>query len=86
MGVIPQSFKSGEITPQLALYTIRTKTISIIGAKLLKEKLEFLNDKGYRQVSLSVEKDNYAVKMYKNFGFTVIEEKENDYLMLYRLK
>lgn len=74
-----------EDTPELAMSVYAEYRAKGIGTKLLKEMLKFLNDKGYRQVSLSVEKDNYAAKMYNNLGFRVIEEKENDYLMLYRL-
>jgi RimJ/RimL family protein N-acetyltransferase len=74
-----------EDTPELAMSVYREYRGKGIGTKLLKEMLKFLYNKGYVQVSLSVEKDNYAAKMYKNLGFKVIEEKGNDYLMLYRL-
>nr|WP_330366860.1 hypothetical protein [Butyrivibrio sp. WCD3002] len=30
--------------------------------------LELLKEKGYKQTSLSVQKANYAVKMYENVG------------------
>lgn len=72
-------------TPELAMSVYTEYRGEGIGTKLLKEMLKFLNDRGYRQVSLSVEKDNYAVKMYKSLGFELIEEKGNDYLMLYSL-
>jgi ribosomal protein S18 acetylase RimI-like enzyme len=42
--------------------------------------------RGYKQISLSVDKANYAVKMYKNLGFEIIEEREHDYLMVLKLK
>jgi RimJ/RimL family protein N-acetyltransferase len=72
-------------TPEIAMSVYAEYRGKGIGTKLLKEMLKFLNEKGYKQVSLSVEKDNYAAKMYNNFGFSVIKEKENDYLMLHRL-
>jgi ribosomal protein S18 acetylase RimI-like enzyme len=46
--------------------------------------LEVLRTKGYHQTSLSVQKDNYALKMYKNLGFEIIDELEEEVLMLYK--
>lgn len=71
-------------TPELAMSVYTEYRGKGIGSKLLKEMLRFLKDLGYSKVSLSVEKDNYAAKMYSQFGFQVIEEKGNDYLMLYK--
>lgn len=51
----------------------------------MTKMIDKLKELGYKQTSLSVAKDNYAVKMYKNLGFEVIAEKENDYLMLLEL-
>ena len=36
-----------------------------IGTALMKEMLRILKDRGYKQVSLSVQKANYAVDMYQ---------------------
>ena len=41
---------------------------------------------GYQKTSLSVAKDNYASKMYKDLGFKVVNENEDDYLMLLQLR
>jgi len=35
---------------------------------------------------LAVQKENYAVKMYKNIGFKIIDENEEEYIMLYELR
>lgn len=48
--------------------------------------LENLRGKGFGKISLSVDKTNYAVKMYRKFGFEVIAEREHDYLMLKRFQ
>ena len=56
-----------------------------IGTVLMKEMMEKLKEHGYKQTSLSVEKDNYALKMYKNVGFEIITEQGHDYLMLLNL-
>jgi len=41
--------------------------------------------KGYNRTSLSVQKNNYAVKMYKNIGFKIIDENKEEYIMLCNL-
>lgn len=54
-----------------------------IGTKLMKTMIKLLNERGYKQVSLSVQKENYAVKMYKKIGFKIVDENEQEYIMLY---
>ena len=56
-----------------------------IGTQLMKEMLEFLKNKGYAKTSLAVQKDNYAVKMYQNVGFEIIEQNEEEYIMVCEL-
>ena len=41
---------------------------------------------GYEKVSLSSQKANYAVKMYKDLGFEIIAENEEEYIMVYDLQ
>jgi hypothetical protein len=36
---------------------------------------------GYEQVSLSVQKANYAAKMYRKLGFAAVRENEEEYIM-----
>jgi ribosomal protein S18 acetylase RimI-like enzyme len=47
--------------------------------------IEYLRKSGYRQTSLNVKKDNYAVKLYRNMGFEIVGEDSEDYLMLLKL-
>lgn len=56
-----------------------------LGTALIKEMLQFLKDKGYRQISLSVQKANYAVDMYQKVGFEVVKENEEEYIMICQL-
>ena len=56
-----------------------------IGTSLLKQLLSVERLAGYSKISLSVQKSNYAVKMYKKAGFTVIDENSEEYIMLKRL-
>lgn len=54
-----------------------------IGTQLMKSMLLYLKNKGYNKASLSVQKENYAVKMYKKLGFETIFENEEEYIMVY---
>lgn len=56
-----------------------------IGTKLMKRMLEELKAKGYQKASLSVQKKNYAVKMYKKVGFEIVDENEEEYIMVCQL-
>lgn len=52
----------------------------------MREMLQFLKDKGYKQTSLSVQKANYAVNMYRKVGFEVAKENETEYIMICQLR
>ena len=54
-----------------------------IGSHLMVKMLELLKWQGYERASLAVQKANYAVKMYKNVGFEIIDENEEEYIMMY---
>lgn len=56
-----------------------------IGTELMKRMLQELEERGYKKASLAVQKANYAVKMYKNVGFEIVDENEEEYIMLCRL-
>ncbi len=56
-----------------------------IGTALMKEMLNILKDRGYKQASLAVQKSNYAVRMYQKVGFETIDENEEEYIMLCHL-
>lgn len=72
-------------TPSLAVSLYKDYRGRGIGSAMLREMLSLLKRKGYRQVSLSVQKANYALKMYEKAGFEVAGENEEEYIMLRRL-
>ncbi len=53
-----------------------------IGTCLMKQMLEELRLRGYKKTSLAVQKANYAVQMYKNVGFEIIDENDEEYIMM----
>lgn len=75
-----------DATPELAMAVYPEYQKLGIGRKLLAEMISFLKDKGYTQVSLSVQKANYASKMYLELGFKVFSENEEDYIMINTLQ
>lgn len=56
-----------------------------IGTGLMERMLEELKIRGYKQASLSVQKNNYAAKMYQKLGFEIVGENEEEYIMVYHL-
>ena len=39
----------------------------------------------YKQASLSVQKMNYAVRMYREIGFEIVDENDEEYIMICKL-
>jgi GNAT superfamily N-acetyltransferase len=69
-------------TPELAMsvnYQYRNKGI---GKYLLSDMLKLIESKGYKQISLSVDTDNFAYEMYKKFGFVDIQLVDKSMTML----
>ena len=52
---------------------------------MTKEILTLLKSYGYNRVSLSVQKANYAAKMYLKIGFEIVRENAEEYIMVYHL-
>ncbi|WP_373481855.1 N-acetyltransferase family protein [Acetobacterium sp.] len=72
-------------TPEFAISLYQEYRNCGIGTALMKRMLQHLTSKGYRQVSLVVQKDNYALSMYLAVGFCVIDELDQEYLMICQL-
>ena len=71
-------------TPSFAISLYKDYRNCGIGTALMKEMLNILNQSGYKQASLAVQKENYAVNMYRKAGFEIIDENEEEYIMLYK--
>lgn len=72
-------------TPSLSISVLKEHRSKGIGTVLMDAILAALRHKGYKQVSLSVQKENYALKLYKSFGFEVYRSDMESYLMLCKL-
>ena len=70
-------------TPSLAISLYKEYRGFGIGTAMMKEILALLKAHGYSRVSLSVQKTNYAVKLYLTVGFEIVRENEDEYIMIY---
>jgi ribosomal protein S18 acetylase RimI-like enzyme len=55
------------------------------GTMLLDEMLECLVRSGYKQVSLSVDEENYAFRMYRKAGFETLSSDGISAIMIKKL-
>ena len=69
-------------TPSLAMSVLKDHSGQGIGTHLLQELITLLSEKGYKKISLSVQKANYAVRMYERAGFRTIRENSDEYIMV----
>ena len=73
-------------TPELGMAVIPKMRRKGVGRKLLKALITEAADKKVNALSLSVAKNNPAVRLYKENGFEILKEKSNDYLMLLKIQ
>lgn len=69
-------------TPSVAISLYKEYRGCGIGTEMMKRMLSDLQERGYKKVSLSVQKANYAVKMYQRVGFEIVDENEEEYIMV----
>lgn len=71
-----------EETPSLAISLYQDYRGVGIGTAMLQKILGLLKTQGYQKVSLSVQKANAAVRLYRAVGFRAIDENEEEYIMV----
>lgn len=72
-------------TPSLAISLYKEYRGRGIGTEMMKEMLSLLKTHGYKRVSLSVQKANYAAEMYRKIGFDIVRENEEEWIMICNL-
>ena len=72
-------------TPSLAVSLFKEYRDRGIGTALMNKMLCLLKEEGYKRVSLSCQKANYAAKWYMKLGFRVLFDKDDEYIMVYDL-
>lgn len=73
-------------TPELAMSVLERYRKQGIGTRLLTNMIERLIQIGYEQVSLSVDLENYALKLYRKFGFVIVQSDNKSATMIKQLK
>ena len=73
-------------TPELSMSVAEKYRKQGIGTNLLTKMIEKLIQRGYEQVSLSVDLENYAFKLYRKLGFDVVQSDDKSAIMLKHLR
>ncbi len=68
-------------TPELSIAVRPEYRDRGIGTSLFKKYLSEAGKQGFREVSLSVDKRNRSVSLYRRMGFEIVREPEADYTM-----
>ena len=72
--------------PSLAIAVSKESRGNGIGTRLLLEMVEVLKKERFSAVSLSVQKENFAVKLYERAGFEVVKDNGEELVMLKIIK
>jgi ribosomal protein S18 acetylase RimI-like enzyme len=64
-----------EETPELTIAVVPSRRGKGLGVQLLESLLEQARSEGYGQISLSVEPDNPALRLYEHHGFAGVGER-----------
>lgn len=74
-------------TPSLALSVLKNFRRKGIATALMKKILSHLAEKNFKQVSLSVQKENSAaVNLYRKLNFEIVDERGEEFLMTKNLE
>ncbi len=75
-----------EKTPELSMAIKEEYQNKGFGNQLIAKLFEKLKTSGFEKVSLSVDKRNRAVSIYRKFGFETVSEQDTAYTMLKKLR
>ena len=88
--IIPAYGNIDKETPELAISVLPELRGQGIGTKLMEHLFRALEKRGYKRTSLSVQKNNPAVRFYQRLEYEVTDEKvdhagHEDYIMIKKL-
>lgn len=72
-------------TPSFAISLYKEYRGLGIGTEMMKQMIAILKKKGYKKASLAVQQANYAIKMYQQVGFEIVDKNEEEYIMVCNL-
>jgi len=85
--IVPAYGHLDEDTPELAISVLSDYRSQGVGSMLMNHLFELLHERGYKRTSLSVQKNNPAVRFYERLGYKITDEKldhagHEDYIMV----
>ncbi len=80
--IIPAFGHIDDDTPELAISVLPKYRGHFLGTMLLTRLFEILQTLGYERTSLSVQKENPAVRFYRRLGYVSIMENDEDFIMV----
>ena len=82
--IIPAYGHIDNKTPELAISVLPNFRGKGVGSKIMEGLFDLLCERGYERTSLSVQKENPAVRFYERLGYKITEERidHGDYLMI----
>ncbi len=83
--IIPAYGHIDDDTPEFAISLLPEARGQGVGTALMRAMLERLRRDGYARASLAVQKDNYALRMYRKAGFRIVDENEEEFIMVCEL-
>jgi ribosomal protein S18 acetylase RimI-like enzyme len=88
--IVPAFGHIDDTTPELAISMLPEWRGQGVGSRIMERLFGILAESGYRRTSLSVQKDNPAVRFYRRLGYVVTAERPDgagheDYLMIKEL-
>ena len=72
-------------TPELAISVLPGWRGQGVGTALLTRLFKELEWRGWERTSLSVQKENPALRLYRRMGYEILRETEEDFIMVKRL-
>ena len=89
--IIPAYGNIDDKTPELAISVLESYRKKGVGAMLMSRLFELLHKTGFKRTSLSVQKDNPAVRFYTRLGYVITGEKRDhvgneDFIMIKELE
>lgn len=69
-------------TPEFAIAILKPYRGAGIGTALMRAMLALLRQGGYARASLSVQRDNDAVRLYERVGFWVLRATDEEFIMV----